>query len=106
MKTEIRYFHLFCGLGGGAKGFNTGEAWVGAMAVEFRCIGGADNEAAAITDSGICFMLEAWRDDPPELIIFENVPHIANRAAAAGSNRRPTAMRWRKPPTIVASWAA
>lgn len=27
--VEIRHFHLFCGLGGGAKGFNRGRADVG-----------------------------------------------------------------------------
>lgn len=162
MKTEIQHFHLFCGLGGGAKGFNAGEARVGAMEAEFRCIGGVDNDAAAIADfgraagtpgtvldmfsreqfeafhgrepsadwqeatpediqraaggerphivflsapckgfsgllsqtrsttpkyqalngltlRGVWLMLEAWRDDPPELVIFENVPRIANR---------------------------
>lgn len=162
MKTEIRHFHLFAGLGGGAKGFNAGEARVGAMEAEFRCIGGVDNDAAAIADfgraagtpgtvldmfsreqfeafhgrepsadwrestpediqraaggerphivflsapckgfsgllsqtrsttpkyqalngltlRGVWLMLEAWRDDPPELVIFENVPRIANR---------------------------
>jgi hypothetical protein len=29
IEREIRHFHLFCGLGGGAKGFNNGEARVG-----------------------------------------------------------------------------
>jgi hypothetical protein len=28
---EIRHFHLFCGLGGGAKDFNRGRARVGNM---------------------------------------------------------------------------
>ena len=28
---EIRHFHLFCGLGGGAAGFNRGQARVGPM---------------------------------------------------------------------------
>lgn len=148
--------------GGGAKGFNAGEARVGAMEAKFRCIGGVDNDAAAIanfgraastpgtvldmfsreqfeafhcrepsadwqeatpediqraaggerphivflsapykgfsgllyqtrsttpkyqalnglTVRGVWLMLEAWRDDPPELIMFENVPRIANR---------------------------
>ena len=161
-KVEIRHFHLFAGLGGGAKGFNAGEARVGTMEAEFRCIGGVDNDAAAIADfgraagtpgtvldmfsreqfeafhgrepsadwrestpediqraaggerphivflsapckgfsgllsqtrsttpkyqalngltlRGVWLMLEAWRDDPPELVIFENVPRIANR---------------------------
>ncbi|MFP1683382.1 DNA cytosine methyltransferase [Alloalcanivorax sp. C16-1] len=165
MKQEIRHFHLFCGLGGGAHGFNAGHARVGAMEAEFRCIGGVDSDPAAIADfgraagvpgtvldmfsreqyqtfhgrepgadwreatavdvqrgaggerphivflsapckgfsgllsqarsttpkyqalnglalRGVWLMLEAWRDDPPELIIFENVPRIASRGRA------------------------
>lgn len=159
---EIRHFHLFAGLGGGARGFNQGEARVGNTEAKFRCIGGIDVDPAAIKDfdrlagvpgtvldlfsyqqyvdfhghvpppgwteattadihraahherphivflsapckgfsgllsealsktgkyqalnqltlRGVWLMLEAWRNDPPELIIFENVPRIANR---------------------------
>lgn len=47
---EIRHFHLFCGLGGGAKGFNRGQARVGNMEARFRCIGGVDVDANAIAD--------------------------------------------------------
>lgn len=46
--TEIRHGHLFCGLGGGAKGFNEGHARVGALEARFRCIGGIDVNPAAI----------------------------------------------------------
>lgn len=49
---EIRHFHLFCGLGGGAAGFNSGHARVGAMDAQFRCIGGGDSDPAAIADFG------------------------------------------------------
>ncbi|MBK1691118.1 DNA cytosine methyltransferase [Ectothiorhodospira mobilis] len=49
-RHEIRHFHLFCGLGGGAKGFNRGHARVGNMEARFRCIGGVDVDAAAIAD--------------------------------------------------------
>ncbi len=159
---EIRHFHLFCGLGGGAKGFNKANARVGKMVGKFRCLGGVDVDAAAIRDferltgtkgtmldlfdrsqfkdfhdmepppgwreatptdiqraagnerphivflsapckgfsgllsenrsrtakyqalnrltvRGVWLMLEAFSDDPPELIVFENVPRIANR---------------------------
>lgn len=48
--AEIRHAHLFCGLGGGAKGFNEGEARVGNLAARFRCIGGIDVDAACIRD--------------------------------------------------------
>lgn len=161
-RQEIRHFHLFCGLGGGAKGFNRGQARVGNMEARFRCIGGVDVDANAIADfqrlagapgtvldmfdrdqyrtfhgteppadwreatpadiqaaaggespnivflsapckgfsgllsqsrsatpkyqalnrltlRGMWLTLEAFSDDPPELIIFENVPRIANR---------------------------
>ncbi|MFW5735531.1 MAG: DNA cytosine methyltransferase [Oceanidesulfovibrio sp.] len=159
---EIRHFHLFAGLGGGARGFNRGEARVGNLQASFRCIGGVDVDAAAIADferlagvpgtcldmfdreqyrafhgqepphgwheatpddvrkaagnerphivflsapckgfsgllsekkstsakyqalnrltlRGVWLMLEAWADEPPELIVFENVPRIATR---------------------------
>ena len=160
--VEIRHFHFFCGLGGGAKGFNMGNARVGNMKGVFRCIGGVDIDAGAIRDfnkmagvqgtvldmfdrsqyisfhgrepgpdwkeattadihraagnerphivflsapckgfsgllsqktsitekyqalnrltlRGIWLMLEAWKHDPVELIVFENVPRIQNR---------------------------
>ena len=159
---EIRHFHLFAGLGGGAKGFNRGEARVGNLRARFRCLGGVDVDAAAMRDfqalagvpgtvldlfdrrqyidfhgvapppgwreavpadirvaagnerphivflsppckgfsgllaeqrsrstkyqalnrltlRGVWLMLEAFGDDPPDLIVFENVPRIANR---------------------------
>lgn len=159
---EIRHFHLFCGLGGGAKGFNKASPRVGNMVGKMRCIGGIDVNAPAIRDferfagvrgtvldlfdrdqftafhgkeppagwreagpadiraaaggeyphivflsapckgfsgllaenksrtakyqalnrltlRGIWLMCEAFADDPPELIVFENVPRIASR---------------------------
>lgn len=163
MKTvEIRHFHLFCGLGGGAKGFNAANPRVGNMQARFRCIGGVDVDPAGVRDfgrlagvpgtlidlfdreqyrtfhgheptaewreatvadiqraaggerphivflsapckgfsgllsenlsrsgkyqalnrltlRGVWLMLEAFADDPPELILFENVPRIAQR---------------------------
>lgn len=160
--VEIRHFHLFAGLGGGAKGFNRAQPRVGNLQAKFRCIGGIDVDAAATRDfqrlagvpgtvldlfdrdqyrdfhgkepppewreagpaeiqraaggerphivflsapckgfsgllsetrsktakylalnrltlRGIWLMLEAWKNDPPELIVFENVPRIATR---------------------------
>lgn len=160
--VEILHYHMFCGLGGGAKGMNRGDARVGALRARFTCIGGVDSDPAAIADfsraagvsgtvidlfshdqyvafwgkepppgwqeatatdiqvsaggrrpnivflsapckgfsgllaetisktakyqalngltlRGIFLMLEAWKDDPPELIVFENVPRIARR---------------------------
>lgn len=159
---EVRHFHLFAGLGGGAKGFNEGDARVGNMQARFRCMGGIDVDAGAmrdfhrlagvpgtvldlfdrdqymafhghrppktwreavradihnaagneaphivflsapckgfsgllaegksrtdkyqalnrLTERGVWLTLEAFADDPPELIIFENVPRIATR---------------------------
>lgn len=48
--VEIRHAHLFCGLGGGAKGFNAARPVVGSMVGQFRCLGGIDVDAAAIRD--------------------------------------------------------
>jgi len=159
---EIRHFHLFCGIGGGAIGFNKASARVGNLSARFRCLGGIDCEPAAIRDfdrhvdvpgtvmdlfdadqyrdfhgseppsgwreatpedirraagyerphivftsapckgfsgllsqkrsttakyqalnrltlRGVWLTLEAWPDDPPEFILFENVPRIATR---------------------------
>lgn len=47
---EVRHFHLFCGLGGGAAGFNRGEARIGNLQARFRCLGGVDSSAPAIAD--------------------------------------------------------
>jgi site-specific DNA-cytosine methylase len=158
----IRHGHLFCGLGGGAKGFNAAKARHGRLTADFECLGGIDVDPAAIRDftrlsgvpgtvldlfeadqyqafhgaeppadwrpampadihrafgyrrphilflsapckgfsgllseatsrtpryqalnqltlRGIWLTLEAYRDDPIEFILFENVPRIANR---------------------------
>jgi site-specific DNA-cytosine methylase len=163
--VEIRHFHLFCGSGFGAKGFNAGHARVGNMQARFRCLGGIDVDPAGIADfkrftgvpgtvrdmfdreqyvafhgapppadwreampadirtaagnerphivflsapckgfsgllsesksktakyqalnrltlRGVWLMLEAWSDDPPELVVFENVPRLATRGRA------------------------
>jgi site-specific DNA-cytosine methylase len=162
LKREIRHFHLFCGLGGGAAGFNRGKARVGNVEADFVCLGGIDIDPLAIKDfgalagvpgtvldlfsrdqyvafhgqeppigwveaspediqkaaqnksphivflsapckgfsgllsqrmsgtdkyqalnqltlRGVWLMLEAFKSDLPELIVFENVPRIANR---------------------------
>lgn len=164
-QVEIRHFHLFAGLGGGARGFNRASARVGLMQASFRCIGGIDIDHAAMRDfgrmagvpgtvldlfdreqylafhgvpppadwreagpadiqraaggerphivflsapckgfsgllsetksktakyqalnrltlRGVWLMLEAWADDPPELVLFENVPRLATRGRA------------------------
>lgn len=49
-QVEIRHGHLFCGLGGGAKGFNRASPKVGNMVGRFRCIGGIDVDPAGIRD--------------------------------------------------------
>ncbi|TQV85215.1 DNA cytosine methyltransferase [Exilibacterium tricleocarpae] len=161
-KMEIRHFHLFCGIGGGAAGFNRGQARINGLEGKFRCLGGIDVDPNAIKDfntvsgvpgavldlfdrqqyidwhgqeppsdwqeatpddirraagnerphmvftsppckgfsgllsqrvsatkryqalnrltvRGLWLTLEAWRDDPPEFVLLENVPRIATR---------------------------
>ena len=163
--AEIKHFHLFCGIGGGAIGFNKARANVGALTARFRCLGGVDCEPSVIQDfnkhvgvpgtvldlfdreqyrdfhgeeppsgwkeatpddirkaagnerpnivftsapckgfsgllstkkstskkyqalnrltlRGVWLTLEAWQDNPPEFILFENVPRIASRGRA------------------------
>lgn len=162
MITDIKHFHIFCGAGGGALGFQRGQAKVGRLQARFVCLGGIDNDAPACRDfarlvgtpatcldlfsaeqfaafhgrqpgpswreasaddlrhaaqgqrpdilffsapckgfsgllssarsaspkyealnglalRGLMLALEAWVDDPPALILFENVPRIAQR---------------------------
>lgn len=164
IRRTIRHMHFYCGLGGGALGFNRGQARTGRSVAEFECIGGIDVDAAAVRDftrltgtpgtvldlfspeqyaafhgrpppagwqeatvddirraaagkrphivffsapckgfsallnkksaktakylalnelalRGLLFALSAWEDDPPELILFENVPRIQQRGA-------------------------
>ncbi|HLH92114.1 MAG TPA: DNA cytosine methyltransferase [Xanthobacteraceae bacterium] len=159
---EILHFHMACGIGGGAIGFNNASARVGNLVAKFRCLGGIDVDPAACRDftrlvgvpascidlfsreqyaafhgreppegwreatpadihracggerphivfasypckgfsgllsektsgtakyqalnglllRGMMLVLEAFKDDPVELIIFENVPRIATR---------------------------
>lgn len=161
----INHAHLFCGLGGGARGFNRAAFRLGPMSATFRCLGGIDVDTAAIRDfgrlagvpgtcldlfdreqyrdvhgqepsagwtearpddvrrafggkhphvlflsapckgfsgllsegksrspkyqalnkltlRGVWLALEAYRNDPVELILFENVPRIASRGRA------------------------
>jgi site-specific DNA-cytosine methylase len=160
--VEIRHAHFYCGLGGGARGFNRGRAETRGLRARFRCVGGVDVSAAAIRDfdrlagvpgtvldlfsreqyaafhgkeppagwreasvadihrafngerphilflsapckgfsgllseqrsrsekyqalnqlavRGLFLAMETWRDDPPEFVLFENVPRIASR---------------------------
>lgn len=51
-QIEIRHGHLFCGLGGGAKGFNRARPVVGNKRAKFRCVGGIDVDPASIRDFG------------------------------------------------------
>ncbi len=48
--VEIRHWHCFAGLGGGAKGFNRAQPRVGNLQARFRCLGGIDVDAAAMRD--------------------------------------------------------
>jgi len=50
--TDLRHAHLFCGLGGGAKGFNAARPVVGSMVGKWRCLGGVDVDPAGIRDFG------------------------------------------------------
>jgi site-specific DNA-cytosine methylase len=164
-EREILHGHIFCGIGGGAIGFNRGQARVGSTRARFTCVGGVDVDPAAVRDfrrhvganatcldlftleqyqafhgkmpppgwteaspddvrrafgnrrpnivflsapckgfsgllsetaslsdkyqalngltlRGVWLTLEAFKDDPVELVVFENVPRIATRGRA------------------------
>lgn len=49
-KIKIYHAHACCGLGGGAQGFNEGEARVGNLEAEFVCLGGIDIDQAGLRD--------------------------------------------------------
>lgn len=48
--VEIRHFHMCGAIGGGAEGFQRGEARVGSMEARGRCIGSVDIDLAANRD--------------------------------------------------------
>lgn len=48
VEAEIRHFHMFCGIGGGGRGFNRGHARLGQLVARYRCIGGIDVSASAV----------------------------------------------------------
>jgi site-specific DNA-cytosine methylase len=161
-EREVKHAHLFCGIGGGAIGFNRGSARVGNVRAKSVCLGGIDVDPASCRDfethvgvkatcidlftleqyvafhgkqpppgwtqamptdvhkafrngqpnvaflsapckgfsgllsetssklakyqalngltlRGVWLLLEAYKDDPVELLVFENVPRIATR---------------------------
>lgn len=51
-EDEILHFHLFCGLGGGARGFNRSTAKVGNVRGVSKCVGGVDSDRRAVLDFG------------------------------------------------------
>jgi len=49
-KRILKHFHMCCGLGGGAKGFNRAKPVVGNMQAEWQCVGGVDVDPAGLRD--------------------------------------------------------
>lgn len=49
-KRVLKHFHMCCGLGGGAKGFNKAKPVVGNVQAEWICIGGVDVDPAGLRD--------------------------------------------------------
>ncbi|MNJ24052.1 hypothetical protein D3C77_184560 [compost metagenome] len=50
IKRKLKHFHMCCGLGGGAKGFNRAKPIVGNKQAEWQCIGGVDVDPAGLRD--------------------------------------------------------
>lgn len=49
-KHILKHFHMCCGLGGGAKGFNRAKPVVGNLQADWQCIGGVDVDPAGLAD--------------------------------------------------------
>ncbi|MCG8294284.1 DNA cytosine methyltransferase [Pseudomonas entomophila] len=49
-KHVLKHFHMCCGLGGGAKGFNRSKPIVGNLQADWQCIGGIDVDPAGLAD--------------------------------------------------------
>lgn len=49
-KHVLKHFHMCCGLGGGAKGFNRAKPIVGNLQAEWQCLGGVDVDPAGLVD--------------------------------------------------------
>lgn len=50
MKHEFAAFHMACGSGAGARGFNQASVKLGGDSAQFRCVGGIDNDPDACSD--------------------------------------------------------
>jgi site-specific DNA-cytosine methylase len=50
LKKILTHFHMCCGLGGGAKGFNRAKPRVGNVVAEWECLGGIDVDPAGLAD--------------------------------------------------------
>lgn len=50
LKRTFKHFHMCCGLGGGAAGFNDSAPIVGSVQANWRCLGGIDIDPAGLRD--------------------------------------------------------
>lgn len=50
LKRILKHFHMCCGLGGGAKGFNNSKPRVGNVQAHWECLGGIDVDPAGLRD--------------------------------------------------------
>jgi len=95
----INHFHVFCGLGGGARGFNGARVDVGSLTGVFRCVGGIDVDPASIRDferltgaKGTILDLfdreqyKAWHGHEPPSEWREATPADIRKAAAGRPN--------------------
>ncbi|MBF0585020.1 MAG: DNA cytosine methyltransferase [Magnetococcales bacterium] len=97
--TTITHFHLFCGIGGGALGFQQASPRIPGLRAEYRCLGGIDVDPAAVRDftslTGVdgtvldlfdADQYTAWHGSPPPADWQEVTPDDIRRAA---NNERP-----------------
>ena len=96
MIAEILHFHLFCGLGGAARGFNRGAARAGSLEGRLRCIGGVDVDAASVRDFE---RLAEARGTVIDLFSAAGYAAFHGRPAPEGWREATPAARWRSAST-------
>ena len=50
LKRTLKHFHMCCGLGSGAAGFNDSHPVVGGVEADWQCLGGIDVDPAGVRD--------------------------------------------------------
>lgn len=106
LKRTLKHFHMCCGLGGGAKGFNNAKPIVGNIQAEWQCIGGVDVDPAGLRDfqrlSGVRgTLMDLFNRD--QYIRFHGKEPPANWSEASAADLRRAANNERPDAVFISS---